>query len=226
MKKKSYFWGIAFIAAAVLIIVGALSETFGWFELPVMKIAVGAFLVCILINELIKGKISRIFFPLAFIFMLFESEIAGLCNISETDFVSNWTVLLSALLLTIGTAILTKKFAVSVTSLKKTGGKNSFGHIEKYIDCGEFSYEAVENNFGRCDIFFENTDMFCSGAELRIENNFGYMEINVPSSWTVRSEIVHAFAVSSVNRSADSGLVLKITGENNFGNVVVSTCDE
>lgn len=110
MKKKGIFWGMAFICAAILIILDAVGiglEALN--NIPVVKIILGILLLCWIVNELYKRQLSHIFFPLAFLFMLFEKEIAKLCAIEGEEIISNWPVLLCALLLTIGTSMVQKR---------------------------------------------------------------------------------------------------------------------
>ena len=110
MKRQSIFWGVAFICTAILIIVDAVGTGLGFLDsIPVIKIILGVLCLCWIVNELYKKQLPHIFFPLSFIFMLFEKEIAGLCGFENGEIISNWLVLLCALLLTIGTSIILPK---------------------------------------------------------------------------------------------------------------------
>ena len=97
-KSKKVFWGVVFVAAAVLIVLDALKIVP---DLPFVKLALGIICLSWAAKEAYGLKIHGIVFPAAFIFMLFEREI-GLLFDAEPDIISNWIVLLAALLLTIG----------------------------------------------------------------------------------------------------------------------------
>lgn len=103
MKTGKLFWGLGFLLAAALIILDALgiipSLLSAVGEVSVFALILGLLLLYYAIARLFKGRISAIFFPLAFIFLLFEKNISMLLGYEGADLINNWLVLLIALLL-------------------------------------------------------------------------------------------------------------------------------
>lgn len=233
MKTWNIFWGLGFILAAVLIILDAtdaiapLTSFVG--DISIFAIILGLLLFAYIISRLITGKIASVFFPLSFIFMLFEENIAKLANLENEDIISNWLVLLIALFLTIGFSFLIPHSEKSKghrgnrgISVEITGNsaESSFGASSIYVDCASFSPAHVENSFGACTIHFENVENYRGGQTLHIENSFGSMCINVPSGWVVNSSIENNLGGCSKQTDAtpnDCGPLLYIKGENNLG---------
>ena len=113
MKKRisgsALYWGVAFIAVALLLIFNAVGVKAGFLDiggLPVLRIVLGVLLLSCVVWSLCKGKVAQIFFPLAFIALLFEKEIARLFGAQDENLYSVWLVLGVAALLTAGVALL------------------------------------------------------------------------------------------------------------------------
>ena len=220
MKKKSIFWGIALICAAILIIVDAVGTGVGFLDsIPVVKIILGVLCVCWIGNELYKRQLPHIFFPLAFIFMLFEKEIAGLFQIESGEIISNWLLLLCALLLTIGTSIICSQSSRTGYGSK---GHKIMGKSTQYIDCSDFTRQNVENNMGATDVYFENTDNYQGGGTLNLENNMGSVLIHIPSGWRVIASIENNMgSIKMPSTGNPAGKVINLVGENNMGSITV-----
>lgn len=218
MKKNSIFWGVAFICAAILLILDGISTDI-LNGIPAIKIILGVACLCWVINELYKKKLSHIFFPLSFIFMLLEEEIAGLCGLENTNILSNWLVLLCALLLTIGTGILCSKFHKASNGKK---GHKIMGQSTRYIDCSDFTYQEIENDMGSCEIFFENIENYPGNGTLRIENNMASTIIHVPASWHIVENIANDMGSVKLSSTGNpTGKSINITGENDMGSVII-----
>ena len=234
MKTWKIFWGLGLIFAAVLIILDALGVTTPLIssigEISVFAIIAGLLLFAFIIARLIKGKISEIFFPLAFIFMLFEKNIAKLAGLEEENIINNWLVMLIALLLSIGFSILfsTKKAKIhhgnrgGTIEINGNYAESNLGSSTIYVDCDTFTPSCVENSLGSCSVYFENPQNYKGGETLHVENNLGSMVINVPSNWIVKSNIENNLGGSHVARNDDEiGPILYIKGENNLGSLTV-----
>ena len=80
MKKfagSSIFWGVVLICTAVLLIFNSLGISVGYLDgggLPVVRIVLGVLCAVWLITEIVKLRFARIFFPLAFILLLFSRQ--------------------------------------------------------------------------------------------------------------------------------------------------------
>ena len=218
MKKSNIFWGIVLVCAAVLIILDGIGTGLGFLEdLPVGKIILGAACLYWLINEICKKRFSHIFFPIVFLFILFEKNLAKLFSVASGNLASNWAVLLGALLLTIGTDMI---FSKSYKSVNGNKGPKIMGNSTRYIDCTTFTYEHVETHMGSCEIFFENTENYAGGGTLHIENHMGNTSIHVPADWCISVNIENSMGnIDMPSSGKTTGRGLNITGENHMGNV-------
>ena len=232
-KISKIFWGFLLILAAALLICDGLglltgfNETFG--GVSAWMVVLGVLMLAWFFSELFKGHFSKIFFPLAFLFMIFEPNIAYVCALEEEDILNNWLVFGCAVLLAAGVKLL---FGGRSCKFHWTYKKNfdhedtvSFrdvGSSTRYIDCTDFGTASIENNFGVYTVHFENPEAYTSGGHLRVENNLGRMIIYVPASWRLIVDIESNLGstVWPSNREED-GPTLKITGENNLGSIEV-----
>ena len=235
------FWGIAFIFAAVVIVldaVGVFAPFVGIFgEVSIWAIIGGLLLLCFAVSQLISGNIGNFFFPLALIFMIFEKNVAHYFNIGDENgnIINNWLLCLVAILLGIGFSILLsgikRKNRHRVVGREWHFGdekdgikiKGNVGSTVKYIDCDGFKYGEVENNLGSCTVFFENVDKYDGGGVLSVDNNLGSMLINVPEGWNVISEIDNNLGSLTLPKPNTNGPTLTVIGDNNLGSIAIKT---
>lgn len=220
MKKKGIFWGVALIFAAVLMIINNFGTESGLLgNIPVIKIILGVLCLCWVINELYKKQLPHIFFPLAFLIILFEKEIADLCGIAGGELISNWLLLLCALLFTIGTSMI---FPKSYEGNYGKKGHKIMGKSIRYIDCSNFTCQQVENNMGAIEVFFENTEHYQGEGTLDLDNNMGSTIVHIPSGWRVVANIDNNMGSIKIAPSQNaSGKIIYLTGDNNMGSVIV-----
>ena len=218
--KHKFFWGLAFVLLAVLIF---LNSIFLDFDIPVLRLFLGVACFVWLIKIISRCHFPFVFFPIAFIFMLFEKYIAGWLGNSE-NIISNWIVLLCALLLCIGTGFMFSGFDFHNVNVVSFNGRNRLTSIVKYIDCTDFVNDSVEVNMGRGEVFFENTDGYAGEGTLYVENNMSRLTINIPSSLKVICHIESNMGHTDihVNNNSD-GKTLYITGENNMGHTNIKS---
>ena len=96
MKKDNLFWGLFLIAAAVLILVAKLGA---FPDISVMKIFWTLVFSVALVSSLVNLAFPGVYFSLAFLGILYDTEL-GITAITP------WTILLVALLLSIGTCMI------------------------------------------------------------------------------------------------------------------------
>ena len=130
--------------------------------------------------------------------------------------------MLVALLLTVGTALLIPKRKLK-KSEKVKEKKERLGCKNYYIDCSEKVGEYIENNFSVCNVYFTNADQYCDGGSLRIENNFGKVNIHIPERWSTSVNVDSSFGTvyDGGGTIYPNSKNLLIFGENNFGNITV-----
>ena len=207
---RNVFWGMAFVLAAVLIIFDAVGVMP---DLPLTKIVLGGVCFAWAVKELVKLNISKIYFPLSFLFMIFEAGIAGFFGLDE-NIISNWLLLLAALLMTVGTGLIFGKRDF------RAGHANAFGEKIRYIDCAAFKSEYIKNSYGEYHVYFQNVEAYDGGGRVKVENSFGEVVIHVPSDWNVTSSVSNVFGDVPSQRTG-SGKTLDIVGKNSFGELRV-----
>ena len=232
--KKNLLWGLAFIAAAILLILNIAGINFGLPEnLPIWKIIISVAFLAWIIEQLTKKNFALVFFPLAFIVMIYEAEIAHFAGIESGDLASTWTILLIALLLTIGMGLLTKEFSFTIqTNGEKrvyTGkeAKKKYKELREsnsvyYIDCSEEIDKTIELSIGKAEVFFTNADLYSGNGKIEIENNLGNMIFHIPENWYIDCNIDNSLGSvkfcnpQSINENTKR---ISITGSNNLGKV-------
>lgn len=224
MKKDRLFWGIAIIAAAVLIIIESIGSGLGFLaDVPIIRIILGLLCLTWAITSIINKKFPEIFFPLAFVFILFEGEIAKFFDAPSQNIMSNWLVLLTALLLSIGTSFLYSppKKPNPYTNPEQCRGR-VMGNSAKYIDCNGFTYQLIINKLGSCDIYFENIGSYIGDAVLELENDLGATAVHVPAEWHIKSSLINNLGSVSMPSSGNvNGPVIEIRGNNHLGSVSI-----
>lgn len=228
MKTQKLFWGLGFLLAATLIIldvvgvIPTLLSAAG--EVSVFSLILGLLLLSYALARLFKGKISAIFFPLAFIFMLFEKNIAVLCGLEGDNIVNNWLVLLVALLLHVGVTILLPSRRMGRWHRRHTVHReNALSSSTVYVNCNDFTPNTVSNKLGECTVHFQNVDSYRGGQTLTVSNDLGSMTINVPASWMVITDIDNSLGALDTPAQADNGgPILYIKGDNNLGSLDIN----
>lgn len=216
------FWGIILILSAALIILDSTNVGLGVFAgVSIVKIILGILCFAWTVSEAIKLKISHIFFPLSFIFMLFQEEIAKAIGNTNEKIMSNWLVLLCALLLTVGTALIFKPKKEIGGSNNNEKSKHFIGNYARYIDISENDYFFVDNNMGKTEVFFSNIDAYLGNATLEIENNMGNTVVYIPDGINAYCNIENSLGSVIVPNDTREGKTLNITGKNSLGNVEI-----
>lgn len=234
---RNIFWGLCFSIGAVLLVISELG-IIG--DLEILSIFITAVCGAVMINGIRKINFWEILFPLAIAGWVWDDEL----HITQ---ITPWTLLMAAVLLSIGLNFLFKNirkkrhnkiifegeiptnFSNMSKSYKETDGnevrfENNFGQTTKYINSPAFKYGSFENNFGTMSIYFDNTIIEGGQATIKVENSFGETVIYIPSTWKVDNHISTGFgAVRVKGNSTTTGTpVLQIYGEASFGDVVIS----
>lgn len=224
------FWGVGLILLAVLLILNEI----GVFEplnalmadVSVFSLVCGLFLFSYILSRIIRGQIRDIVFPLAFLFMLFESFIAKLLKHEDSNLINNWILLVVAFLLWLGFSVLfprsKRKKHRKQAHMKTTYAENDLGNATIYVDSATLSPSHIENDLGNCKIMFENVDQYTGDGTLYIDNSLGSVTVCVPSTWLAICEIESNLgAVSVQNAPNENAPVLHLCGENDLGHISV-----
>ena len=224
LSASKLFWGVIFILSAVLIVLDAIGAEMGFLNgIPVFRSIIVLLLVSVAVEQLIKRDFGGVFFPLAAAFMIYEAQIAKWLSLESSNIISNWLVLVVALLLTVGCYLLFgKKRSFSFEYNSDNKRHKIAGSSVKNIDCTCFNHMTVENELGSCEIHFSNVESYTGNGVLTVNNELGSMQIYVPREWTVTEHISNSLgSVRTVGDSNGTGKTLIINGENELGSIAI-----
>ncbi len=229
MKKERIFWGVLLIFAGIFLIVGKL----GFFpDVNVFSLILTVFLIVIMVKSAIHLNFTGILFPLAFIAIIYDKAL-GITAITP------WTVLLAALLGSIGLSMIFHKHNKWVHTRFNNGDykfekidvedegnivfKNSFGATMKYINTNKFEQADFDCSFGAMKIYFDNAEMSTDNAVVRLNASFSGVELYIPKNWNVKDKTtVFLGGVSVKNRSNEAATnTLTLTGNISFSGVEI-----
>ena len=226
------FWGIVFLAAAVLIILYATGVNLGVVaEIPVIDLILGVILVAWIIARLVKVDIPGIFLPLGLLFCIFEDEIAvwtGKIALADKaafvhgSLLNHWIVLLIVVLLTAGTALLLRPLRLKRKQADGNCRVNHGSSSTVYIDCQSFTAQSVKNELGSTNVWFSNKENYAGGGVLTVQNELGATIIHVPKEWQIACNVSKDLgSVTVPGTGTPGGKLLTITGHCDLGSVAV-----
>lgn len=232
--KKNYFWGIFLVLAAAYLIISRLGY------LPVAGVfTIIATIVCIaaFVHSLLHLSFGGMLFPLAFICILYDEPL-GITAITP------WTVLLAALLGTIGLNLIFsrakwkkhwnhhKNYMTGEREHFDNGEniegeyiymKSSFGSLLRYVTSDNLRCAELESNFSGVKIYFDNAKVPSGNATLNLDVNFSGVELFVPQNWKIINHLGSSFGGVSEKGKTPSGeaVTLTLEGENSFSGITV-----
>lgn len=228
MTKNRTFWGVALIVAAVAMLLdGAGVMHTLWSDLgglSLLRLIVGVILLARMIYCWMNRWFREPVWELAALFMLFEKNVAYVCGREDPNLVSNWLILLCALLITVGISLILPK------SLKKpveravteAVSSSSYGSTQVRVDCRNFTYQLVENDMGATTVYFDNPEAYVGDAVLEIVNHMGAVTVLVPSSFRVEMTIAnHLGNIQGPAPVHGDGPLVTVSGSNELGAVIV-----
>lgn len=230
--KKNYFWGVFLILAGAYLVVSQLGY------LP----AVGVFsllftVVCIavIVASIPHVHFGGILFPLAFIAIIYDKPL-GITAITP------WTVLLAALLLTIGLHLIFGRFREKIVHrghFKKRdewdevkGEKlnddeldisSTFGSVIRYITSEDFRYAEIDASFAGVKVYLDQARIPSGNATINIDSSFAGVELFVPKEWQIVNHVESSFGGidEKNNRNGEVTATLTLEGSNNFGGITI-----
>lgn len=215
MKKKNLIYGLFLILAAILILMVSLNVSLGFIaNVPVVDILLALLIMIFCVSRIIHKQFWIIPICFSAIFSLFKKEIAEYFGFQDSNIISNWVVLLFALLFATGIKFITSSID------KKNSVKLSAQ--TKYINCNNFNKEKIKVFLGNCEVYFENIESYKGDGILDIECKMGNLEIYVPSSWDLVTDIDTVLGNTEIMPgSTEIGPLLTIKGTCNKGNVSI-----
>ncbi|EPY2276439.1 LiaF transmembrane domain-containing protein [Clostridium sporogenes] len=230
MKKQRIFWGVFLIVAGIFLIINKL----GYLpDVNVFSLLLTVFLVVVIVKSLLRINFVGILFPIAFICIIYDKQL-GITNITP------WTVLIAALLGSIGLSMIFHKRTkwvntkyncedykfekIDIEDESHVRFKNSFGASIKYINSDNFQQADFDCSFGAMKVYFDNAIMSNDNdATVRINASFSGIELYVPKNWNVDDKAnVFLGAISEKNKSDKTATnTLTIIGDITFSGVEI-----
>ncbi|MBE6639039.1 MAG: hypothetical protein E7616_06260 [Ruminococcaceae bacterium] len=226
--KKSIFWAAVLILVASLLLADAILGAMGiaFFEkLSLGKCFLGVILAATFLNGLFNLYAGRFFLSAAFLFMLFEKEIAQYAGMKSSNILSNWLVFFCAVLLAIGFSVLLSRVREKRKHRKwmRYGAKRMHNHLHNTIRYADSTTpkHVFENEMGNLDVYFDNVAQYQGNAEVLVTNHMGRIGIHVPADWCIECSVNNHTGQVSAKRGNPEGKKIYITGTNHIGQVVV-----
>lgn len=219
--SRSVFWGAVLILAALILILEgagvALPANIGAFRIIAAVLCAAWF-----VYDVIKLRFARIFFPLAFLFIALEPLIADALGDpnGNGDLLSTWTVLLAALLLTVGFKMLLPKS----DGYEKAPNTRKIGNSTLYVNANDPQTCIVKDNLGNVKVYTVNRDEYTGGGTVEICNNLGDVTVYLPASWTVNAVSTDNLGyvyIPDQGENTDRTKIINLSIHNNLGRVQV-----
>ena len=237
MIKKNSFLGVFLVLGAAYLIISQLGY------LPAVSVfTVITTIACIaaFVHSLLHLSFGGMLFPLAFLGILYDKQL-GITAITP------WTILLAALLGTIGLNLIfsRKKWEVkwkhknksimnkidknvNPDSSESIHGeyvymKSSFGSLIRYVTSDNLRYAELEANFSGVKIYFDNASVPSGNATLQVDINFSGVELFIPDSWKIVNHLDCTVAGLSEKGKTPSEdhVTLTLEGESTFSGITV-----
>jgi len=237
MKNKNWFWGIFFVAAAILVVVNQL----GYFaDIGLFSLFITLLLMPIIIKSIMCVNFAGILFPVAFLCIIY-AEPLKITNLTP------WTVLIAALFGSIGLSILYKRkradfhFHHNGSRYDKNDKKEKFKNVGgcanenivafgvhfssgiKYVNSPELQKANISADFGALKVYFDNAGLGKDGAEIDFNASFAGIELYIPKTWNVINNINVSFgSVNEKNKKRESdGPDVTLTGNVSFSGIEI-----
>ena len=228
MKKTNIVAGLVLILLAVYLVLNesGMLPGISWF-----RIFLTLFMAYLAIRSIPKLNFFGIILPICVLGCMYDTELG-------IEAITPWTLLLAGVLLSGGLRLLFKrrKQVEFVMNMDMNGKNvieddgevinvsNHFKSVSKYVNTDSFRTAHIENNFGSCNVYFNNAVMTVGKAEIELENSFGDMNVYLPKTWRVElisdESFGHIKVMGTGNADMDAPFV-NINADSNFGNITI-----
>ena len=234
-KSDKIFWGVLLLITAVALIFYGMGYGTELFGLPIYKLLLAIVLITKILSKLIRLDTTRLFFCIGLLFMLLETEISGWMGLADENIISNWIVLVAAIIADIAIGMIFPKSKKDGMHFKRKDGdihigngggfdsSETFENATHYIDASKHTYSCFKNKMGNIHIYYQNTDLVEPGSEFHLElyNKMANMIIHVPHDWNVTNNIETKMGNTDIRSNFGNKVKLTLTGENKMGNIRV-----
>ncbi len=173
------FWGFVLIGAAVLLILNGIGVDLGY-GVNVWRILGGVLCLALIVDRIAEKRFTDLVIPIAFLFLIFQPTIAHAIGRADDDLtiIPTWTVILAAILLTIGLKVIFREKSGIIKSGK-------FGSSTVYLDGADLSDAVIKDNMGTVQAYVTNTEAYSGNGKITIKDNMGSVKLHLPSTWNV-----------------------------------------
>lgn len=232
--KKNYFWGVFLVLAGAYLVVSQMGylPQVGVFTLVFTIVCLG-----VIVASIPHLSFGGILFPLAFIGIMYDKPL-GITAITP------WTILLAALLGTIGLNFIFGRFRKKHWHGHKhcckdkedwdkadTGGLDgenvwirvSFGSVIRYVNSTDLKMADISASFGAAKVYFDHAQIPTGNVTVNVDCHFGGVELYVPRNWQVINHVDSSFGAVDEKNSHSGELVgtLTLEGSNSFGGITI-----
>lgn len=195
MNFKNWFWGLAFIIAAIAIIASQLGCLSG---INIFTLAISFMLLFIIIKSCTKLNFFGILFPIAILCILYASPL-GITNLVP------WPVLITALFGSIGLSLIfhDNKWHNYFSHHQHNHFDQivddpdddvveyhvSFGAGIKYVNTENFKKGVFSCSFGALELYLDNVKLNEDGATIHLDASFSGIELYIPKTWNIVNKL-------------------------------------
>lgn len=226
------FWGVVFIAAAVLLIFAKLGYLGGF---NIFTLAATVLLAAIMIKGMVRAGFGTVFFSAAFLAILYAKPL-------HIETLVPWTVLLVALLATMGFHILfhNNRWAKRLQANHEFSDMHNeiidepdgevihqkivFGGATKYVNSDNLKEIDIDCSFSGLEIFLDKAHVPSGNVNIHMHAAFGGITLYVPKEWRVENHLDLVLGgLDFKNRNEPDGSVtMTLSGDMAFGGVEVT----
>lgn len=233
MGKKRYFWGVFLLLAGAYLVISRLGyvPAVGPFSI-LFTIAC----IAIIVASIPKLEFGGILFPLAIIGIIYDEPL-------HITSLTPWTILLVALLGTIGLSLIfsplkkklkknhcsgnCRKDMSNVKGEEVNGEKiwlrSNFGGLLRYITSDNLNYVELQASFSGVKVYFDSAQVPSGNVTLEISSKFSGVEIYVPKNWKIVNQLDASFGSVDIKGAPNesTNVVMTIMGDMSFGGVEI-----
>jgi predicted membrane protein len=233
MRHRDWFWGLFFVAAAVVILI---SQTVTFVAVGFWSILATVLLAVVFISSLTRLNFFGIFISAGLLYKIYQSPF-------HWPFISIWIILLVAVLASVGCEMIfhphkTGWWNQQHGSCKELDGEckenlegenvyaeNSFSESCKYLHSDNLRKGHFSSSFGKLSIYFDQVTLSPEGAEIYTETSFGTTILYIPAGWRVEKNVRTSFGsvtdLMDSRSAAPDAPVLHIKGDVSFGELEI-----
>lgn len=206
MRVKSWFWGIIFLAAAVLVIGGQI----GAFEkIGFWSVAAAVLLAGVAVESLIDLNFFGVLIPVALLYMIFQAPL-------HLIFIPFWQLILAAVLASIGLSMIIHRrhhwekhnwewHGHGKTKDSVSGSdiylKSSFNDSCKYLHSDCLKKAHLVSSFGNLVVYMDKVVPDPDGTKVLVDVRFGNMTLYLSKNW----QVVNSISENAASKVDDAG---------------------